>query len=104
MRHDHARRQSCNTAITGFARAAEPGAGHRSLHVDCPILAAPRLTVRNVGHCCRLHLQHLELAECPVSGGDHVQAPRAGPGCCGFALRPDRTCSLPQGAAMSVSF
>ena len=49
MRHDHARRQSCNTAITGFARAAEPGAGHRSLHVDCPILAAPRLTVRNWG-------------------------------------------------------
>jgi len=28
-RHDHARRQSCDTAIASFARAAEPGAWHQ---------------------------------------------------------------------------
>ena len=28
-RHDHARRQSCNTAIANFARAAEQGIGHQ---------------------------------------------------------------------------
>ena len=28
-RDDHARRQSCNTAIASFARAAEPGTGHQ---------------------------------------------------------------------------
>ena len=28
-RRDHARRQSCNTAIAGFARAAEQGTGHQ---------------------------------------------------------------------------
>src|SRR5690606_8402178 len=29
QRHDHARRQSSNTAIASFARAAEPGAGYQ---------------------------------------------------------------------------
>lgn len=28
-RRDHAHRQSCNTAIASFARAAEPGTGHQ---------------------------------------------------------------------------
>ncbi len=71
--------------------------------VDLPILAASRLTVRNEGRSSRLRLQHLTLAECPVLGGDHGQAPQAGPGCCGFALSPDRTRSLPQGVAKIVS-
>jgi|GEM_PF-3625571 len=33
--------------------------------------AASRLTVRKGGGTSRLHLQHLELAECPVLDGDH---------------------------------
>ena len=30
LRHDHVRRQSCNTAIASFARAAERGTGDQS--------------------------------------------------------------------------
>lgn len=46
------------------------------LHVDHLLHAASCLTVRNEAATCRLHLQHLSLADCPVLGGLSTGKPR----------------------------
>jgi hypothetical protein len=57
-RHDHARRQSSNTAIASFARAAEPGVGHHNARIYHPLISSigetgdmldARLRTGNVG-------------------------------------------------------
>lgn len=47
-----------------------------ALSVDGSPLAAPCVTVWNEAACCRLHLQHLSLADRPVLGGLSMGKPR----------------------------
>ena len=65
QRHDHARRQSCNTTIARFARADEPGVGHQSQD-GCEVAHARRPRIRRPGRLrhpaplCFVTLRHRE--------------------------------------------